>query len=275
MFGYVIPNEKALTEEQKQVYRSYYCGLCRTIGERYGTLPRLTLNYELTFLALLLSSMEGEGGAEVVGCPIHPLKKHAYRTGAPLDYAADLTILLACAKAEDDRADERKLSSAAVLSMLKKAREKAAELHPSENGIIASCLARLRECEKANEMHPDLPASLFGELLAGVFAGGTAKEEAKQKTAALGFLLGKFLYLMDAAVDLKSDLKHGRYNPLTAYPTPLRREMLEVLMDDVKKAYEALEITDNSGLLTNILYSGIWRKYNAKYREKEAVKDDR
>ena len=35
-----------------------------------------------------------------------------------------------------------------------------------------------------------------------------------EKSAKMGFFLGKFIYLMDAYEDLPEDLKKDRYNPL-------------------------------------------------------------
>lgn len=57
MFGYVIPNQAALSPEAQARYRSAYCGLCRRIGALHGTRGRLTLSYDLTFLDLLLCSL--------------------------------------------------------------------------------------------------------------------------------------------------------------------------------------------------------------------------
>ncbi len=57
MFGYVQANLSDLSEEERARYRAAYCGLCRTLGQRHGTLSRLSLTYDLTFLMLLLSSL--------------------------------------------------------------------------------------------------------------------------------------------------------------------------------------------------------------------------
>ena len=57
MFGYVIPNQAALSPEAQARYRTAYCGLCRRIGALHGLRGRLTLSYDLTFLNLLLSSL--------------------------------------------------------------------------------------------------------------------------------------------------------------------------------------------------------------------------
>ena len=35
MFGYVLPSEPRLSEEDKAQFRAAYCGLCRVLGERH------------------------------------------------------------------------------------------------------------------------------------------------------------------------------------------------------------------------------------------------
>ena len=44
MFGYVIPDQSAMTPDQQDRYRSAYCGLCRRIGALHGLRGRLTLS---------------------------------------------------------------------------------------------------------------------------------------------------------------------------------------------------------------------------------------
>lgn len=55
MFGYVRPSDGHLTAEDKQRFQAAYCGLCRSLGRRYGLAARMILNYDLAFLAMLLS----------------------------------------------------------------------------------------------------------------------------------------------------------------------------------------------------------------------------
>lgn len=53
MFGYVRPAPDRLTEEERlTLRRGAYCGLCHTLGKRYGLAGRMILNYDLTFLAI-------------------------------------------------------------------------------------------------------------------------------------------------------------------------------------------------------------------------------
>lgn len=57
MFGYIIVNKPEMKFREFDVYRSYYCGLCKSLKERYGVRGQMTLSYDMTFLSLLLSSL--------------------------------------------------------------------------------------------------------------------------------------------------------------------------------------------------------------------------
>ena len=61
MFGYIIPDQQAMTPEARWRYRTAYCGLCRRASALHGMAGRLTLSYDLTFLNLLLGKYEYQG----------------------------------------------------------------------------------------------------------------------------------------------------------------------------------------------------------------------
>jgi hypothetical protein len=57
MLGYVTPEKGELKLREFEIYGAYSCGICRSVGARYGSLPRLLLYYDFVFLAMLLSSL--------------------------------------------------------------------------------------------------------------------------------------------------------------------------------------------------------------------------
>ena len=66
MFGYVIARKDTLSEKEQARYKGCYCGLCRALRESNGNLSRLALNYDMTFLILVLASLyepEEQAGA--------------------------------------------------------------------------------------------------------------------------------------------------------------------------------------------------------------------
>ena len=78
--------------------------------------------------------------------------------------------------------------------------------------------------------------------------------------------MGKFIYLMDAYEDIEDDIKEHRYNPLIKkFDDPDFEEevktILTMMMAECSKSFEWLPIVDNTEILRNILYSGVWRRY--------------
>ena len=104
MFGYVTINKPDLTIRDFETYHSYYCGLCRDLHKRYGRSGQLTLSYDMTFLALLLSALyEPEVKRSTERCLIHPVHKHETVMTPYTEYAADMTILLSYFNLEDSQ----------------------------------------------------------------------------------------------------------------------------------------------------------------------------
>ena len=126
MFGYVRPEKELLLMRDFNRYRSIYCGLCKTIKERYGNLPRLTVTYDMTFLATLLLSLSRED-SEIVreGCLLNPMTKKAISKNHPaLDFAADGSIILAYYSALDNAQDEKPVKGRFQSLLLKRSGEK-------------------------------------------------------------------------------------------------------------------------------------------------------
>ena len=95
MFGYIIVNKQELKFKEFDLYRSYYCGLCRTLRERYGLSGQMTLTYDLTFLVLLLTDLyQDEAEPTIEKCIAHPIEKHPTRISHFTGYAADMNLLL-------------------------------------------------------------------------------------------------------------------------------------------------------------------------------------
>ena len=94
----------------------------------------------------------------------------------------------------------------------------------------------------------------------------------------LGFYLGRFIYLADAAIDFRRDVKHNKYNPFAAQGIGEDFERWEqylvLAMAFCTEAYERLPLVEDKGILDNILYSGIWHSYRRMQRESEKEKQD-
>ena len=114
MFGYVIPNQAALSPEAQARYRTAYCGLCRRIGALHGLRGRLTLSYDLTFLeSAALQPVRRRERSWKRAAGIAPSTPSARRKlagqHALTDYCADLSVALHYYNAQDKWNDDRSL----------------------------------------------------------------------------------------------------------------------------------------------------------------------
>jgi hypothetical protein len=57
MLGYIVPDKPELKVREYELYTGYYCGICKSIERRYGQVPRMALNYDSVFLALVIASL--------------------------------------------------------------------------------------------------------------------------------------------------------------------------------------------------------------------------
>ena len=95
MFGYVRPLRDELKCRDFDLYRAVYCGLCAAMRRRYGWLAPMFLNYDFTFLALLLAPPEEAFSPCRGRCHANPLRKKTMDQPTPaLDTAADESVVL-------------------------------------------------------------------------------------------------------------------------------------------------------------------------------------
>lgn len=270
MFGYVRPCVESLSEEQKGRYRAWYCGLCQSLGERHGFRGRMTLTYDMTFLALFLSALyEPEEKQGNMRCLPHPKEAHAFVRTEMTDYAADMTVALAYFKALDDWQDDRSLTGGMTAQLLKKRYAVVKKQYPRQCADIEANLQALSQVEAAKATAADAAANCFGALMASLFV---KKEDYwTNALAQFGASLGRFVYMVDAACDYDADKKKGSYNPVVEmqHQPEDMRELLAILLGDASAAFEALPIVTDADILRNILYEGVWQGYNEALHRRE------
>ncbi len=262
MFGYIRPLECELKVREQAEYRGIYCGLCKSIGRRYGQLERLTLSYDCAFLALVLSAMTGGAAYTPGNCGprVYRGKRPIADPSPVLDYAADVNVLLAWYKAADDATDEKSVSAGAARLALLRAYKKAAKIHPALDEAIGRSMASLRVIELQKVASTDEPGDAFGRLLADVLLHAPMLPQGERAAAEwMAYNLGKWVYLIDAWDDRESDEKRGGYNPfLLSGMTPERAEfLLNITRGEALKAYDLLTLNAPSGLLDNIMRLGL------------------
>lgn len=263
MFGFVQANSLDLSEEERQRYRAAYCGLCHELGRRHGFTSRLSLTYDLTFLVLLLSSLyEPEESGGEGRCVIHPYRKHRFVINEYTEYAADMTVALNYHKCRDDWEDERKISRKCYASSLEKSYQTVKQTWPVQCAAIEENIRRLSDLESRRVCDPDAAARCFGGLMEELFL--CRRDMWEPDLRLLGSGLGRYIYLADAAIDLKHDKRHNNYNPLMETDSSLEslRSMLTMVLSDAARGFERLPLVQDVHLLRNILYSGLWIKFN-------------
>ena len=280
MFGYIYVNEQELKLKEYTIYRSFYCGLCHNLKQRYGRTAQMMLNYDLTFLALLLSGLyEPDTESFEKRCIPHPVKKHKMVENEAVDYAADMCVLVSYQKLKDDWEDEKKQTRRAAAAMLRPAYEKVAEKYPRQVKAIEENIRLLHEAEHQNCKDIDYVAGLTGKFLAELFVWKDDIWQDELRT--MGFFMGKYIYLMDALEDVEQDKKNKNYNLFSKYGpvwgTEKEKEIHEILvamMTEASRSFERLPILQNAEIIRNILYSGVWCKYvMIKERNSKQEKD--
>ena len=271
MFGYVVANMDELPEELQRRDGAVYCGICREIRERASNLSRLGLSYDMAFLALLLMSLyEPEETAGGNACKLHPIKKRPWVDNDCVRYAADMNVALAYYNCMDDWEDDRKLSAKAVANVFEKYMPQLKQEYPRQCQAMETCIRELSQLEGENCENPDQPANCFGRLMAEllVYREDFWAEDLRQ----LGFCLGRFIYLTDAAMDYRRDRRKKKYNPFLAMGTGENfqrwEQYLVLAMAKCADAYERLPLVQDKALLDNILYSGVWMSFRRLQRKR-------
>ena len=261
MFGYVTASMKELDKDMQHRYSAVYCGICRRIRIQSGNVARLGLSYDMAFLALLLMSLyEPQEQSGEKACILHPVKKRPWVDNDYIQYAADMNVALSYYNCLDDWKDDGKISAKLLAQQFGRHLPEIAARYPRQCSAIAECICRLSELEKAGCDNPDEPASCFGELMGQLL---TYEEDLWAPTLRqMGFYLGRFIYLLDAALDYDKDEKKRKYNPYLAMGTgkdwPRWEEYLVLTMGRCTDAFEKLPLVQDKPLLDNILYSGVW-----------------
>jgi len=272
MFGYVTASWKELTKDRQMRYNSIYCGICRGIRAQSGNIARLGLSYDMAFLAALLMSLyEPEEVSGKNACLPHPVTKKPWVDNAYIRYAADMNVALSYYNFLDDWEDDGKRSAKIMAGMFGQYCQEIEQRYPRQCGAIRSCIHRLSELEKENCANPDEPAACFGELMAELFV---FEEDIWAPTLRqMGAALGRFIYLLDAALDYDKDRRKGKYNPYLAMGTGKDwtrwEEYLVNTMGRCTEYFEKLPLVQDKDLLDNILYSGVWVNYRGKRKEED------
>ncbi|MGH4137223.1 DUF5685 family protein [Clostridium sp.] len=305
MFGYVTPCKMEMKIKDYEKFKAYYCGLCNSIKNNYGNLPRLTLNFDMTFLAILLDSLrDNKSNFTEFRCLIHPLKKRVMVVNNnALDYAAFSNTTLAYYKLMDDACDDKTMKSKVFSLFLRNYLSKSKVEYTDVMKYTKKKLLLLNTLE-ANHGGISLDEQLSIDELSHVFADLTGfivsfyykDAPFKDDLYWLGYNLGKWIYIIDAYDDLEKDMKSNSFNAINSLFNvdkldfksfskcikPRIDYILTTCAQQCLKNLSSLPLIKNEDILYNILELGLMekmdkvfnRKFNIDYLKGEEYKND-
>jgi len=239
--------------KEYEKFRAYYCGLCKTIKKDYGELPRITINYDMTFLGILLDSLEDNKNTFTKEhCIIHPIKKKVIITNnEALKYTAFFNIALSYYKLLDNVEDDNSIKSNISSKFLKKYIHKNNDLYEKHIHTVDNSLKNLYICEKNYENKSIDEISHHFAHLTGYILSSYKDFSFKDSLYWLGYNLGKWIYIIDAFDDLEKDKDSIK-------------DKVDFLLVNCASTclnkFNTIPIVKNKGLLYNILQFGLMEK---------------
>ena len=263
MFGYVRPLKGELKVREYEMFKAVYCGLCHRLKKRCGFAARFVVNFDFTFMAMLLSESESPCW-EYRRCIASPFKKKCCHCEDPaLDIAAEYSVILAYWKLRDSIADDSfwsSLRSRVIALLLKRSYKKAAKASPEFDSLVRKNLAELSGLENEKCPSLDKTADKFAEILKAAAAGVQA-EERKRILEQVFYHVGRIVYLLDAVDDLGENFEKGSYNPII-----YRFGLTDGKMDDETDNTVKLTLRHSQNFLSSafeLLPSGPWTEISA------------
>lgn len=297
MFGYIMPDKPELKIKEFEMFRGYYCGLCKSMGRSFGTISRFALNYDSVFLGLLLSSVHNEVPVlRKEGCIANPLKKKwVVKESRHIDFAADINVLLTYYKLRDNIRDEGGIAPRLAQMAFSRGYKSAAAKNSQIDAIIASSINAQIQLEQQKCASMDMAAEPFADMLGKLLSSGYAGDDGSiaRILGWIGYNLGKWIYLIDAFDDIEKDITSGSYNPLLiqyqyknedvkgfrkSIADEVRQNLLQALAQ-ITGSVELLKL-GNKGIIDNIIYEGLYGKtetiLSGNMREKRScIRDEK
>lgn len=271
MFGYIRPLKDELKVREFEEFKACYCALCHTLKTRYGAFSRFILNYDFTFLTMLLWEDSKAPAHKCGRCMASPLKKRTYcAPSKALEICAGYSVILAWWKLRDSVADESFFASLRdrfLSVMLRKAYRKATKKYPAFEKNVRQRLSELRMLESSDSGSLDACADKFA-MITSALALEAVEHEKQRPLEQLMYHMGRFIYIIDACDDFESDAKSGNYNAVarrygnkTGKLSDQEKESLRTtLMHScslIGAAYELMRSNSWSPIINNIIYLGM------------------
>lgn len=273
MLGYVKAFKPEMKIKDYELYRGVYCSLCRALGRNYSPIAQLFLSYDFAFAAVLrLAVMQGCFSFSQKRCPYNPAKKCMICSGKnELDFCAHAVIITVYYKVLDnlhDKGLKSKLIASLIYPIVWLMHKKAVHLAPETEKIIGNSMKIQAETEKKSVVGIDEAAHPSADALGKVISLGF-EDDIKNRLYSLGYMVGRFVYILDAADDLEEDVKSGSFNPFKAEFENIKDEdcrkkfaekadgMLNLTHSSALDALDEIEKNRFGDILENIVFDGL------------------
>ena len=274
MIGYVRADRRRITGAQADVYRGIYCSLCKALGKNYSPAARLLVNYDFAFAAVFrLALKDGSCVFNKGRCAVNPTKECWYcQSAEEFDFCAHCVIIITYYKILDnlhDRGFFKKILSALAFPFIYFMHKKAARLCPEAENIVFESIAEQKKAEMKADCSIDEAAHNSADALGKIFALGFPAD-VYDDVYSTAYLLGRFIYLLDAADDLQSDIKKGNFNPFKAEFPELKDEnaklqfagraqsVLNLTHANLLEKSSQLEYKRFDSIIENIFFNGLY-----------------
>lgn len=218
MFGLVRPYYKKMIKQEKCEYKCYYCGLCMGMGRTTGLFSRFLINYDVCLAYLVADSSSLDTDIKTARCPFSLIRWIKYRdTPGLLDKLSGINYILTYHKVKDDIDDDNSKIAKIVECLMRKKYNSIKEVSKRTICAVTDGMEAIKRAESSNERISVRDSAVpFGKLLEGAMTGCLEDPEDDRVFTTLCKYLGMWIYVVDACVDLKKDIKRNKYNPLKA-----------------------------------------------------------
>ena len=280
MLGYVRAYKPEMRFREYDVYKGVYCTLCKTLLRRYSPLGQLFLSYDAAFLALVLLGLSDRcPESKPSRCCYNPAKKClSCGRGEIQDFCADVSVILFYYKIMDDLHDRgfgRRVLAVLLFPIAWCMRRKAKRLQPEAERIVCDSMRRQSAAEAQNAS-TDAAADPSASALAQLGALYVQSEDFSR----FCYLIGRFVYIIDAVDDVRKDIHRGNFNPLKARYQQNQEtfaeyamELLNLTIAELVKTFDRLTFARYKEIIYNVVFDGLYNSAlyaTVQYRSKEA-----
>lgn len=282
MFGYIRPFKPHMRNFEYEIYSSFYCGLCKELGKKYGQIFRMTLSYDFAFLGLLYNAYHSKCNTiKKKRCIVHPIKKkNCVCCGENLDYTCATAVISVYHKICDEIADRGVFSSVffrLLRRFMKKSYRKASEKYPEIAKKTELYMNLQTEIEREKTSSIDRACEPTAQIMANIAKNISTDESDRKKLSGFGYHLGRFIYLADAYDDIEKDKKKGNYNPLllnfdtVSEAKNFAMQNINLSLGQAAEFYSKLNISKFRDILDNVIYLGLPNFNKFKNKNNQAV----